>query len=78
LCSTYSTLVMVPLSSRPLVGTHEQRGRNFEAKCIRGLEIDHQLELGRRLHRQVGGFLAFVNAIDVTSCAKYWSRKSAA
>ena len=38
-----------------LVGTREQRRGNFEAKRLSGLEVNHQLKLGRRLHGQVGG-----------------------
>ena len=37
-----------------IVGTGEQRGRDFEAKRLRGFEIDHQLEFGWLLDRQVG------------------------
>ena len=40
-------------------------GGTVEAERLRGLEIDHQLVLGRRLHRQVGGLLALEDAIDV-------------
>jgi hypothetical protein len=32
-----------------LVGAGEQRRRRFQAKSLRGLAIDHQLELGRSL-----------------------------
>ena len=36
-----------------------------EAECPGGLEIDHKLELGRLLDRQVGRPCAFEDAIDV-------------
>ena len=39
-----------------LVGAREQRRRHVEAERLGGLEVDHQLELGGLLHRQVGGF----------------------
>jgi hypothetical protein len=41
-----------------LVGAGEQRWRDVEAKRFGGLEVDDQLVLHRRLHRQVGGLLA--------------------
>jgi hypothetical protein len=37
----------------------------LQAKRFGRLKIDHQLEFGRRLHRQVGGFFAFEDPIDV-------------
>src|SRR5215813_6467699 len=49
-----------------LVGAGEQRYWYFKPERFRGLEIDHQLVFGRRLHRQVGGPRAFEDAIDVT------------
>ena len=48
--------------------------RNFEAERLGGLEVDHQLELGRRLHRQVGRLLAFEDAVDIAAARRYWSR----
>jgi hypothetical protein len=36
-----------------LVGEREELGRKLDAERLRGLEIDHQLELGRLLHRQL-------------------------
>src|SRR6266481_2635555 len=48
-----------------LVGAGEQQRRHVEADRLGGLEIYSQLELDRQLDRQVGGFLAAKNAIDV-------------
>ncbi len=39
-----------------LVGAHLQRLRDGHADRFCGLQVDHQLELGRGLHRQIGGF----------------------
>jgi hypothetical protein len=48
-----------------LVGAHEQHGRNFLSEGFRGLEIEHQFELGRLLHRQIGGLFTFDNPAHI-------------
>ena len=48
-----------------LVGAGEQRRWHGEAQGLGGLEIDYQLVLGRRLHREVGGLFALEDAIDI-------------
>src|SRR5262245_50326311 len=39
--------------------------RHGDAERLRGLEIDHEVELGRNLHRQLGRARAFENARGV-------------
>jgi hypothetical protein len=57
-----------------LVGVGEQRGRHSDAERVGRLEIDNQLELGRRLHRKVRGFLALEDAIDVAGRSPVFGR----
>ena len=58
---------------RRIIRSPRRRGRahrrHVEAERLGGLEVDHQLVLGRRLHRQVGGLLALEDAIDVAGRA---------
>src|SRR5260370_42022464 len=37
-----------------LVGTREQRGRYIEAECLRGFEIDDEVNPGDLLNRKIG------------------------
>src|SRR3981081_695721 len=55
-----------------LVGARKHRWWYVEAKRLGGLEVNHQLVLGRRLHRQIGGLLALEDAIDVPGRASVW------
>ena len=52
-------------------------GGTVEAERLRGLEVDYQLEFGRRLHRQIGGLLALEDAIDVDAGAPIGIPRSA-
>ena len=61
---------------RSLVGG-EQRWRHVKTKRLCGLEVDHKLVLGRRLHWQIGRLLALEDAIDVASRAPEWIARSA-
>ena len=47
--------------------------RHFEAERLSGLEIDHQLEFGGLLDRQVGRLLAFKNPAGVDAHWRYAS-----
>ena len=49
-----------------LVGAREQHRRHVEAERLSGPEIDHQLELGRLLDRQLGRLGAPEDAVDIS------------
>ena len=55
---------MSPVLLDHLIGAGEQHWRYGQADGFGGLEVDRQLVLGRRLHRQVGRLLALEDAID--------------
>src|SRR5262249_48738427 len=48
-----------------LIGNGEQPCRKTEAEYSGGLEVDHELELGRLYDRKVGGLLALENPAGV-------------
>ena len=52
-----------------LVGALLQQPRHVDAQRLGGLEIDHQLELDRELHRKLARSLAFENSVGVGSGA---------
>src|SRR5262245_16977602 len=49
--------------------------RHGQAERLGGLEVDHHLEFGRGLHRQVSGPLALKNAIHVASGLPVWLKR---
>jgi hypothetical protein len=51
-----------------LIGTGENRRRDRQPERLGGIEIDHQLEGGRLLHRQIGRLCAFEDSPRVTGC----------
>ena len=60
------------MNSRRFIRSPRRRGRaasrDVEAERLGGLEIDHQLELGRLHHRQVGGLLPLEDATRIDAC----------
>jgi hypothetical protein len=47
------------------VGTSLQCQRHNQIECPGSLKVDHQLEFGRRLNRQIARILALKDAIDI-------------
>src|ERR1700730_9220714 len=50
-----------------LVGEGMHLERNFKAKRLCGLQVEHEIELGRLQNRQVRRLLAFENAAHIAS-----------
>src|SRR5262245_16626859 len=48
-----------------LVGSGDEGCRHVEAERLGGLQVEHELKLGRLLHRKVGGVGAFEDAVHV-------------
>src|SRR5581483_7118177 len=48
-------------------GICEKSVRHRNAERLGGLEIDHEFELGRLLHRQIGGFLTLENTAGIAA-----------
>jgi hypothetical protein len=65
-----------------LIGKNQYRVGNLKPNRLRGLQVDHQLELGWGLIRQLAGLLAAKDAVDLGRClpininiiAAAWSR----
>src|SRR5262245_51296021 len=53
-CNARPDHTFVPLPDPCTAEKASSVERHFEAEGLRGLEINHQLVLGRRLHRQIG------------------------
>src|ERR1700682_2806028 len=51
--------------SNHLICAYQQRLRKRETERIRGLEIDHELELGRLFHGKLAGLRALEDLVDV-------------
>src|SRR6476660_5568124 len=48
-----------------LVGAGGQAGRQLDAQCLRSLQVDYKLELGRLQQWQLGWFCTFENASGI-------------
>ena len=51
-----------------LVGEQQHGLRDAQPERLRGLDVDHELELGRLLNWQIAGVSALKDAIDVPCC----------
>jgi hypothetical protein len=55
--------------SEPIISSREERGRHIEPERLGGLQVDHELVSGRRLHREVGRLLAFEDSHELAGNA---------
>src|SRR5215471_5270207 len=62
-----STLITSPFSLDYFICSRQHIRRDRQANLFGGFEIDDQLKLGRLLDRDVGGFAALQNLIDLGS-----------
>jgi hypothetical protein len=60
---------ITPTAGQLSEGQRQQCRRHVEAERLSGLEVDRELEFYRRLGRQIGRFLALLDAIDVSGGA---------
>ena len=71
ICSATRYVCFVPIArasagySITSSARESRAGEHGEAERLSGFEIDHELELGRLLHRQVGGLSAPENFVNV-------------
>jgi hypothetical protein len=56
---------VAPFSLDHVVSAQRKCRRDTQPERVRGLEVDHQFVLGRRLNRKFAGFLAPQDTIDV-------------
>src|SRR5437762_944411 len=64
-CTPILSFIRAHPSFDELIRPDQQGLRDRQSKRLGGLEVDHELELGRLLHRKVGGLGAFKDPVRV-------------